>query len=210
MPDTKKLAAILVAAGPSRRLGQPKQLVEFEGETLARRSARLLSEIEAVRNNIVAVTGCESERVAAQMEDLPVKAVVNPEWEKGMGGSIAYGARFVPRYPEGVLVMVCDQWLLQRNDVEKLIDAWSSAPDRIHVASWKEGAAQVSGPPVIFPGRLQGDLRGLDKSRGARQVIDRFMDIVEFVELESAAWDLDRPEDLEKLRECRSDAGRDP
>lgn len=191
------LAAILVAAGPSSRLGQPKQLVEFKGEALARRSANMLVELEL---NPVVVTGCEAESVAAEMKGLPVNTVLNPEWEKGMGGSIAYGARFVPAYQDGILVAVCDQWLLQQNDLKRLLASWALDVSRIHVASWKEGAAFVSGPPVIFPGKLHGELKGLDKSRGARQVIDRHIDIVEFVELESAAWDLDRPEDLEKLR----------
>ena len=199
MTDNSKLAAILVAAGPSLRLGQLKQLVEYEGETLARRSARLLAEADRVRHGVVAVTGCQAERVAAELKGMPVNTVLNPYWEKGMGGSIAYGARFVPESPDGILVMVCDQWRLQGHDVEKLIDAWEAAPTRIHVASWKEGAAFVSGPPVIFPGRMRGELKGLEKTRGARQLIDRYMDIVEFVELESAAYDLDRPEDLENL-----------
>ncbi len=191
------LAAILVAAGPSSRLGQPKQLVKFKGETLARRSAGMLVDLAL---NPVVVTGCEAESVAAEMHRLPVNTVLNPEWEKGMGGSIAYGARFIPAYPDGILVAVCDQWLLEKDDLERLIESWASDVSRIHVASWTEGTAYVSGPPVIFPRKLHGELKGLEKSRGARQVIDRHIDIVEFVELESAAWDLDRPEDLEKLR----------
>ncbi|MEE4217889.1 MAG: nucleotidyltransferase family protein [Xanthomonadales bacterium] len=191
------LAAILVAAGPSSRLGQPKQLVKFKGETLARRSATMLVDLAL---NPVVVTGCEAESVVAEMDSLPVNTVLNPEWEKGMGGSISHGARYVPAYPDGILVAVCDQWLLEKADLERLIESWASDVSRIHVASWKEGAAFVSGPPVIFPRKLHGELKGLEKSRGARQVIDRHIDIVEFVELESAAWDLDRPEDLKKLQ----------
>jgi CTP:molybdopterin cytidylyltransferase MocA len=52
---------------------------------------------------------------------------------------------------------------------------------------------------VIFPGRLHGELKGLEKSRGARQLIDRHIDSVDFIELESASCDLDRPEDLARL-----------
>jgi CTP:molybdopterin cytidylyltransferase MocA len=198
MTDRQELHAILLAAGPSSRLGQPKQLVEFEGESLVRRSARMLTEL--VSGPVVAVTGSDSERVAAELEGLPVDAVLNPEWELGMGGSIACGARHLPQYPPGILVAVCDQWQLNTADLKKLIDAWITNPSCIHVACWREHNAHVSGPPVIFPGRLRGELKGLYKGRGARQVIDRFMDSVEFIELASAAHDLDRPEDLEKLR----------
>lgn len=191
------LAAILLAAGPSSRLGQAKQLVRYEGETLVRRSARLL--MKSVTGPVVAVTGAESGPVSEEIADLPVNTVFNPDWEMGMGGSIAFGARFAPDYPDGILVMVCDQWLLHQDDLQKLIDSWLTAKTRIHAAQWLEGAAYVSGPPVIFPGRLRGELKGLEKSRGARQIIDRHMDNVEFVELESASCDLDRPEDLQKL-----------
>lgn len=197
MKDDLKLVAILVAAGPSTRLGQPKQLVEWNGETLVRRAARLLSSLAS--GPVVAVTGCEKERVAAQFEGLAVEPSYNPDWKLGMGGSIAHGARKLPEFVDGVLVGVCDQWLLSAEDLERLAASWRAAPKRIHVAAWQEGAAQVSGPPVIFPGHLKGDLKGMDKQRGARQIIDRQIELVDYVELPSAAQDLDRPEDLDIL-----------
>ena len=204
MNRSLKLSAILLAAGPSSRLGQPKQLVVYDGETLVRRSARLLSVL--LDDPLVAVTGYEASKVAAQCEDLAVNCVFNPEWEKGMGGSIARGARYVSNVTDGILVAVCDQWRLSRPDLDRLVESWRAAPKRIHAANWQEGAAYVSGPPVIFPARFRGDLKGLDKSRGARQLIDRHMEIVEFVELESAAMDLDRPEDLRVLEDEQATA----
>jgi CTP:molybdopterin cytidylyltransferase MocA len=52
---------------------------------------------------------------------------------------------------------------------------------------------------VILPGRFHGELKGQEKTRGARQLIDRHIDSVDFIELESASCDLDRPEDLARL-----------
>lgn len=201
MTDLKSLAAILLVAGPSTRLGRPKQLVRYKGETLARRMARLLAGLDCVHGDVVAVTGCDAEAIGAELTGLPVKTAFNRDWQKGMGGSIACGARSAPGNTDGLLVSVCDQWLLSSGDLQKLVDSWVAAPSRIHVACWKEGAALVSGPPVIFPGPLRGELRGLEKTRGARQIIDRHMEIVDFVDLESAAYDLDRPEDLQKLEQ---------
>jgi molybdenum cofactor cytidylyltransferase len=198
--ERRELAAILLAAGPSSRLGRLKQLVEYGGETLVRRAARMLVETGRVSADVTVVTGCEGEAVAAELAGLPVSVTLNPDWLAGMGGSIAWGARQVPASAAGILVMVCDQWRLSREDLRLLLDSWEAAPERIHVAGWKEGAAHVSGPPVVFPGFLRGELKGLEKGRGARQVIDRHIDIVEFVELQSAGHDLDRPEDLERMR----------
>ena len=196
MTDTS-LAVVLLAAGPSSRLGQAKQLVRKDGESLVRRSARLLLTLEP--DNLTAVTGCGAEAVTAELDGLPVSIEFNRDWAQGMGASINCGVRSLPTGFDGVLVAVCDQWRLQPEDIGRLRDRWQSDISRICVAAWKEGEALVSGPPVIFPRKLIPDLKSMQTGRGARQLIDRYMDLVEFVDIESAAFDLDRPEDLQRL-----------
>ncbi|NCF62313.1 MAG: NTP transferase domain-containing protein [Gammaproteobacteria bacterium] len=191
------LAAILLAAGPSSRLGQPKQLVSIDGESLVRRTARLLLDLDLY--SVTVVTGCESEKVGDELSDLQAEVVHNRLWEQGMGGSIAFGVRQLSRMVDGVLIMVCDQWRVEKNDLVQLIEQWNSDISRIVVSNWNEGKAFVSGPPVIFTGNLIPEMKYLISSEGARQVIDRHMDIVEFVLMENAAYDLDRPEDLKLI-----------
>lgn len=199
------LGAVLLAAGPSTRLGQSKQLVGIDGEALVRRSARLLLGLEL--DYITVVTGCGADLVGAELEDLPLGIVNNRDWEQGMGGSISCGARNIPPGVDGVLVMVCDQWRLDGTDLRLLFNAWKADISRIYVACWDEGEAFISGPPVIFPRKLIPELKGMQPGRGARQLIDRHMDIAEFVRMENAAYDLDRPEDLERLSD---DSRRSP
>jgi len=187
----------LLAAGPSSRLGQPKQLVEVGGECLVARSARLALSVQPA--HVTVVSGCEAERVRAELAGLPVNIVFNRSWSSGIGGSINCGVRSMAMGVSGVLLMVCDQWRLEAADLERLVAAWSADPSRICVACWNEGAAHVSGPPVIFPGRLIPELKSMQEQRGARQLIDRYMELVEYVEMANAAFDLDRPEDLERL-----------
>lgn len=194
-----RLAAILLAAGPSSRLGYPKQLVKVEGEALVRRTARILLGLEP--EVLFVICGHESEKIGSELGGLNLKTIYNHDWKKGMGGSIVAGARALPEGMDGILVMVCDQWRLEAGEMRSMVDAWCSNPNRIRVANWKEGAALVSGPPVIFPGHLLRDLRAMDKHRGARQLIDSNMEIVDFAEVPSAAWDLDRPEDLKLILE---------
>jgi len=193
----KALAVVLLAAGPSSRLGQSKQLVRKDGESLVRRSVRLLSSLQPAQ--LLVVTGCEAEKVQAELEGLPLRAVFNRDWAQGMGSSINRGARSLAPGAGGVLVAVCDQWRLQPTDLDRLLSTWRADPERICVASWKEGGAFVSGPPVIFPHKLIPELKSMQFDRGARQLIDRYMDLAEFVELPNAAFDLDRPEDLQRL-----------
>lgn len=195
--DSPKLASILLAAGPSTRLGQPKQLVRIDGEDLVRKTARLL--IAQEPTSVTVVTGCESDGVEQALAGLPVRTVLNRNWEKGMGSSINCGVRSLNENLDGVLLMVVDQWCLQAEDISRLIDHWSGDISRIVTACWHEGKAFVSGPPAIFPRKLIPELKYVLENRGARQVIDRHIDIVEFVPMENAAFDLDRPEDLERL-----------
>jgi molybdenum cofactor cytidylyltransferase len=196
-PNALRVGCVLLAAGPSSRLGQPKQLVKVAGETLVRRSARII--LEAGIEPVLVVTGFAHEDIQNEVKDLSVEVVRNPEWALGMGGSIACGAKNSPRGLDGLLVMACDQWRMESSDIETLVSRWRSDISRIILANWKEGKADVSGPPVIFPRNLIRELKFIEKSRGARQVIDRFIDLVEFQTIENAAFDLDRPEDLERL-----------
>lgn len=191
------LGVVLLAAGPSSRLGQPKQLVRLDGVSLVARSAKLALSLQPAFVNVV--TGCETDRVDAELAGLPVRTVMNRNWANGMGGSIRCGVRAMPRAVDGVLIMVCDQWRLSESDLDRLYMTWLPDISRILVASWREETAYVSGPPVIFPGRLIPELKSVHENRGARQLIDRHMEIVEYVGIENAAFDLDRPEDLERL-----------
>lgn len=191
------LAAVLLAGGPSTRLGRPKQLVQVGGESLVRRTARLLLGLEPA--SVTVVTGCEAARVTSELEGLAVRVVYNRDWAQGMGASINAGARSLREGADGVLVTVCDQWRVEQDDLNRLAACWSSDISRICVANWKEGDAFVSGPPVIFPRKLIPELKSMQPERGARQLVDRYMDLVEYVEIQNAAFDLDRPEDLAKL-----------
>jgi molybdenum cofactor cytidylyltransferase len=196
-PRKMILGAVLLAAGPSTRLGRSKQLVRVGEESLVRKTARLLLGMNL--DYVTVVCGCGAELVRAELEGLKLGIVYNRDWNQGMGSSINCGVRLMPQSVDGVLVMVCDQWRLNEQDLGSLINAWASNISAIHVACWDDGSAFISGPPVIFPRKLIPELKGMDPRRGARQLIDRYMDSVEFVKVQNAAFDLDRPEDLERL-----------
>ena len=187
----------MLAAGPSSRLGQPKQLISIHGESLVRRTARLLLSMDIA--SVTLVSGFDAKNVESEVEDLPLDIACNHGWEQGMGSSISCGARQMLQNPDGVLMMVCDQWRLEKDDLSRLISAWYSDISRLYVTCWNEGKAFVSGPPVIFPRKTIPELISVQPHRGARQVIDRNMEIAEFVKLDNARFDLDNPEDLELI-----------
>lgn len=197
--ETPRLAAILLAAGASRRLGQPKQFVERNGESLVRRSAGLLVKLAA--DPIIVVAGFQSDKIIHELQDLPLSLVINQDWEQGMGGSLACGVRNIAPEVDGVLVMLCDQWRLDLDDLLRLKSAWTSDISRIIVAEWNDGKSCLSGPPVIFSGSMMHELKIVKGRQGAKSIIDRHKGIVYPVEVRNAAFDLDEPGDLAQFEE---------
>lgn len=194
MAMTPELGALLLAAGGSSRLGRSKQLLSFQGRPLVRRSAELLA---GLTTQVVVVTGAQADEVTAALAGLPVQTCVNTRWREGVGSSIALGVRSLPHPVAGLLLLLCDQYRLSEDDLQGLIAAWHEDPERIVAAKW--GGA--FGPPVIFPstyfrqlGRLSGDL-------GARRLLVEQRSRVRFVEIDSAAYDVDDAVGLEWMRE---------
>jgi molybdenum cofactor cytidylyltransferase len=196
-PEAPRLAGLLLAAGSSRRLGQPKQFVKLNNESLVRRAAGLLLGLGA--DPVVVVTGFMSAEVSCDLQGLPLTVAMNEDWELGMGGSIACGMRNIPIEVDGVLLMLCDQWRLTSEDLLRIKSSWNSDISRIVVSGWKDGNSYFSGPPVIFPGKLIHEFKNVHGRTGAKPVIDRHREIVSMVQLKNAAYDLDEPQDLGQM-----------
>src|SRR3954465_11585648 len=110
---TERLAAGVLAPGESSRLGTPKQLVLYQGLPLVARAAR--AALNGGADPVVVVLGANAERVSAALSGIPVIPVLNPEWARGMGTSVATGVRAIlDQNPStgGVLIMLADQPLV--------------------------------------------------------------------------------------------------
>jgi molybdenum cofactor cytidylyltransferase len=185
------VAAILLAAGASRRLGTPKQLLVWRGETLLRRTARLA--LEAGFRPVRVVLGAEAPRCEATLRDLDVEIVANPAWEAGMSTSLRAGLEGLAADVDAVLVLVCDQPALSLGHLESLRAAQLAHPETA-VAS---GYAGARGIPVLFPRVFFERLERLQGDRGARSLLQG-EDVLE-VPFPGGEFDLDTPEDLTRL-----------
>ena len=188
-----ELHAILLAAGGSSRLGRAKQLLEFRGDLLVRRAARLLT---AITPRVSVVTGARFEQVSEALAGLDVEERYNAQWREGVGGSIALATRDFEPGTRAALIMLCDQYLIDENDLAGLVDAWRREPGRIAAAQWGEHF----GPPVIFPSRFFAPLGRLRGDLGARQLLVGHRARVNFVDLPNAGFDVDDISDLERMR----------
>jgi molybdenum cofactor cytidylyltransferase len=189
-PAAPRAAAVVLAAGASRRLGQPKQLIRIEGESLLRRTARLA--LQAGCTPVVVVLGFEAERIAAELAGVSVQTVVNANWSNGMGSSLACGVAAVRRArPEtDVLLLVCDQPRLTREHIRNLLDRHAN-----HLATITASAyGGCSGVPAVFASTLLPELERIEGDRGAREVILRLG--AQTVDWPDGAYDIDLPEHL--------------
>lgn len=193
MPEPS-LAAIVLAAGASRRLGQPKQLVEIEGESLLRRTARLA--VEAGCSPVVVVLGFAAERLRGEVAGMQVQTVVHEGWEEGMGSSLRCGmAALSARRTAGVLLLVCDQPRLDAAHLRRLLMVHAGGRDPI-TASVYGGQAGV---PAVFSAAMFPELLQVAGDRGAREILRRYAGKRQEVPWPEGEQDLDLPEDLKEL-----------
>ena len=190
MSAAASVAAVVLAAGGSARLGRPKQLVPIEGEPLVRRAAR--AALDAGCRPVLVVLGSEPEAVRAALADLPVLHATNPLWTEGVGGSIACGVRaLAPRRPAGCIVLPCDQPRLTARLLATLIERARNG-DPAAVACRYGGTI---GTPVLFTPALFDRLSALTGDSGARRVL-RACSPLEVVDFPGGELDIDTDADL--------------
>jgi CTP:molybdopterin cytidylyltransferase MocA len=189
MPAEPRHGAVLLLAGGSRRLGTPKQLLTFDGETLAHRAARFALATEPAET--VAVLGARAEEVRAALAGLDLRFVTCAEWERGMGRSLREGLAALSPASEGALVVLCDQPALTPGHLAALVAAWRRDPERAAAS----GYAGTVGVPALLPRPWFAALEG-DGDRGARELLRGRREEVSVVPDDSLAHDVDLPDGL--------------
>ncbi len=198
---SRRLAAVVLAAGSSSRLGEPKQLVTLHGERLLDRMIRIAHEAGA--DPVFVVLGAEYQRMVdvLQTNHFAPRILINKAWRGGMASSIALGATAAERAGvEDLLVLSCDQVAVTPEHLRKLV----ITSNREHVVAsyyWER-----RGIPALFPEFSLHALQDLTGDTGAREILQD--EAVLTVPLPGGESDVDTPEDLQRLR--RMEAERSP
>lgn len=191
----RNVGAVILAAGPSTRLGYSKQLISHEGEPLVRRSA--LAAVEAGASPVIIVLGAQAEEITPALAMLPsVTLVMNEEWETGLASSLATGlkALYENASCDGALVMLADQPLIDAAALTQLLDAFN-ADDRIIASEYDD----TIGVPVVIGREHVPDLMALKGDAGAGAWLRKRIGQVKRIPMAHAALDVDTPSDAERL-----------
>jgi len=195
---------LVLAAGASKRLGEPKQLLQLQGESLVRRTVR--AGLGTGPAQAVLVLGAMPAAVAAQVADLPITPVPCPDWQAGLGASLAAGLAALHDDIDGALVLVCDQPALDGAHLQALVAAWQREPARAAASAY----AGVLGVPALLPRAGFAELAGGREDRGARDWLRRHAAQVSAVPAPALAQDLDTPAQREDWLARRSLGANDP
>ena len=190
-------AAIILAAGASTRLGQPKQLVTIGTESLLVRSVTMAA--EAALDPVFVVLGFEADRMAGELAGHKARIVVNDEWRAGMGSSLRRGMKAVlatDPLPGRVLILVCDQARLSAAHLRLLLQTSDATGAPIAASRY----AARTGVPAVFRQPVYEDLLRVEGDQGARSVIQAHMDETVAVDFPEGIVDIDTPQDLDLLR----------
>jgi CTP:molybdopterin cytidylyltransferase MocA len=194
---SESIPAIVLAAGASRRLGQPKQLLKLDGETLIERAIRLANEAGAAP--VIAVLGAHFEIICASIALNDLILSINDRWGRGIASSIHTGLKTldaVAKDASGVLIMSCDQPRLTAAHLRGLIEAFGAQKQPGIAASAYAG---VCGIPAVFPRCVFAELLALRGDKGARALLAKPPCPVMALAFEGGEVDIDEPGDLAQL-----------
>jgi molybdenum cofactor cytidylyltransferase len=190
------IAAVILAAGASSRMGRAKQLLQVEGESFVRRAARAAR--DAGCEPVVVVTGAHADLVRDELRSHHVIECENTEWASGPASSVRSGIAAVLAVDPGAsaaVFLVCDQPGVDRGVVEKLLDAYRETAARVVASAY----AGTLGVPALFDRSLFDELANVDGSGGAKQVIARHAEEAAVIPFPQGEVDIDTPDDYERL-----------
>ncbi len=194
----RNIAAVVLAAGRSSRMGGPnKLLAEIAGRPLIRIVVERALGSRA--RPIVVVTGHQRERVEAALAGLSVKFVHNPNFAEGLGTSLKAGIAALSAEVDGAIVCLGDMPQVDAALIDRMISAFDPAMGALVVVPTIDGKR---GNPVVWSRRFFPDLMTVEGDVGARHLIGRYSEVVAEVPLAGAAafTDVDTPEALQAVK----------
>ncbi|WP_350288452.1 nucleotidyltransferase family protein [uncultured Croceitalea sp.] len=193
MSNRNKLCVLILAAGSSSRMGSPKQLLAWKNTSLL---GHAISQAKQVSDDVFVILGANANDIRSTIGN-DVVVIENPNWEKGMGTSIALGVRkLIALYSfEAVLIMLADQPLLEAPYLLGLKENFLGSEYKIVATSY----GLKNGVPAVFDASLFADLSVLNEDYGARKLMEAYSDSLKTIDPNGKAIDIDTPDTYQQL-----------
>ena len=184
----------MLAAGGSRRLGTPKQLLRIRGRRLL---SRVIDAAEAVTpGRVIVVIGADRLKMRSliRRHHPGAHSVDNSQWADGMAGSLQAGLAVLPTRATAAMLLLSDQPAVGAASLRRLAGAWRRRPGKAAAAAY----GGVLGVPAILPRSLWREARRLSGDEGARKLLRTRGMAATVVDMPEATWDIDTLEDLRR------------
>jgi molybdenum cofactor cytidylyltransferase len=186
------VSAVILAAGASTRMGQPKLLLPLGDEPIVRRTVRQIC--DAGFEDVLVIVGNEHERMRAALEGLPVRFAMNSQYQTGMGSSFHTAVEHLGDSTAAMFALA-DQPFVTAQEYRAILDAYSQRAPAIVSVRYGD----VTAPPHLFTRDLFPELAQLE--RGARPVLERHRDQTVVLRFSpELLLDIDTPEDYERAK----------
>ena len=189
---------LLLAAGSSSRMGSAKQLLSWGNKTLIEHQ---IKELLDTGNLVSVVLGAYANEIIEVIDELPIEIYINENWKKGMGTSISFGTeKLLVQHSnlDGVLISLIDQPLLNSSHFKKMLNLFQKGKEQIIVSKSKTG---WSGAPVLFDKTYFDELLKLKHDEGAKVIMNKYQNLIQFVNSGIILKDMDTPKAYAELFE---------
>jgi molybdenum cofactor cytidylyltransferase len=197
--STEQVGIIVLAAGASARMGVPKQLLRYDGETLLRRAVRVA--LGSRCRPAVVVLGAQA--AALRGEVVGAQVAVNQAWAEGIAASIRCGLRALAVATAeplaATVLLLCDQPFVTSAFIDRLLETYEMKRPLLVAAEYEADGERTRGVPALFSRALFSELLDLRGAEGAKHVIKRHATEAAFIAAPEAAFDVDTPEDYRRL-----------
>jgi molybdenum cofactor cytidylyltransferase len=178
MSERSFLTALVLAAGSSKRLGQPKQLLPFRGTTLLGWTIAQAEASDAL-DEVLVILGHASNTMLASVGLRRARPVLNPEFGEGCAASYRTGLAAADRRAAGVMILLSDQPGVDVEVIGRIATAWRADGGKIVIASYQG----VPGHPLLFDRQLFPDLAALHGDKAAWRLIDQHPEWTRTIEM---------------------------
>ena len=191
----KFISGLILAAGTSSRMGQPKQLLPFRG-TILLDWVMAQAESASALNEVIVVLGRAADEIQPRLRSTRAKVIVNPVFTEGCSGSYKAGMATIDPRAEAVMVLLGDQPGVESAVIDQVAEDWRTKAGTIALTSYRGRR----GHPMVFARELFDQLRQLSGDKAAWKILDAHPDWVRDVAVDYAfPDDVDTRQDYEAL-----------